>query len=168
MTGFLPPGTRSITITITIPSLQVHSQQCGYDRVFTSRYSVKMTLCKPDSKYSSRSRMALHSFIFTLDYLNRSLVDFGHLVQDLQLVPGVGHVVGPGVLLVLGSKHLFVGFPLGINLYIPQEKKTKKQKRRSPEPCKLSQNHLHPAFEPCSIAPGELEKIFKTKNNDDF
>ena len=68
--------------------------------------------------------MALHSFIFTLDYLNRSLVDFAHLVQDLQLVPGVGHVVGPGVLLVLGSKHLFVGFPLGINLYIPQEKKT--------------------------------------------
>ena len=42
--------------------------------VTTSRYSVKMTLCKPDSKYSSRSRMALQSFICTLDDLDWSLL----------------------------------------------------------------------------------------------
>ena len=59
----------------------------------------------------------LHLGLSQLDFCDRA-----HLVQDLQLVPGVGHVVGPGVLLVLGSKHLFVGFPLGINLYIPQDK----------------------------------------------
>ena len=73
--------------------------------------------------------MALHSFIFTLDYLNRSLVDFAHLVQDLQLVPGVGHVVGPGVLLVLGSKHLFVGFPLESISIFPKKKDQKTEEK---------------------------------------
>ena len=47
---------------------------CHFSLVLTSRYSVKMTLCKPDSKYSSKSRMALHSFICTLDDVNWSFL----------------------------------------------------------------------------------------------
>ena len=98
--------------------------------VVTSRYSVKMTLCRPDSKYSSKSRMVLHSFICTFDDLSWSRLPT-HLRQDLQLVSSVSHVLRPRVLLMLRCKQLLVCFPLASRVYLYKQPKRYELKKRT-------------------------------------